>query len=68
LRQIRPQQKIADIFAAVLYDTAQLAGQLDVPINVVIQKEFRECCVHLMQYGIDIERACRYHELYRYVK
>jgi hypothetical protein len=44
------------MFAAVLHDTARLAGQFDIPINVVSQREFRQFCMHLMQYGIDIER------------
>jgi hypothetical protein len=37
LRRNRPSQTITDIFAAVLHNTAQLAGQLNIPINVVIQ-------------------------------
>jgi predicted SpoU family rRNA methylase len=56
LRENKPQQTMAEIFAAAVHDTAQFAGQFDIPINVVIQEEFRRFCVHLMQYGIDIER------------
>jgi hypothetical protein len=55
LRQNRPQQTIGDILAAVLHDTVQLAGQLDIPINVVIQEQFRRFRVHLMQHAIGIE-------------
>jgi hypothetical protein len=56
LTQDKPPKTIADIFVAVLHDTAQFAGQLDTPINGVIQEEFRRFCMPLMQYGIDIER------------
>jgi hypothetical protein len=55
LPQNIPQQTIVDIYAALLHDTAQLAGQLEITINVVIQDEFRRFCVHLMSYGIGIE-------------
>jgi hypothetical protein len=56
LRQNRPQQTVGDILASVLHDTAQLAGQLDIPIHIFIQDGFRWFCVRLMQHGIDIER------------
>jgi hypothetical protein len=56
LRQNRRRQTIADIVAAVLHDTAHLAGQFNSPINAGTQEDFHGFYMHWSQDGIEIER------------
>jgi hypothetical protein len=54
LRQLRTEPAPHDIYQMVIHATAEIAGKLDIPVNVVITQLFHDYVADLMEYGIKL--------------